>query len=68
MNLFRSEESVRAWADFDPETEKAIKPVREWARMMTGLRVVQKRLEDDFVEKSEEYGNEALGALGAALS
>lgn len=68
MNLFRSEESVRAWADFDPKTEKAIKPVREWAGMLTGARVFQKRLEDDFVEKSEEYGTEALGALGDALS
>ena len=68
MNLFRSEESVRAWADFDPKTEKAIKPVREWAGMLTGARLFQKRLENDFVEKSEEYGTEALGALGNALS
>ncbi len=68
MNLFRSEESVRAWADFDPKTEKAIKPVREWAGMLTGARVFRKRLEDDFVEKSEEYATEALGALGDALS
>ena len=68
MNLFRSEESVRAWADFDPKTEKAIKPVRQWAGMLTGARLFQKRLENDFVEKSEEYGTEALGALGDALS
>ncbi len=68
MNLFRSEENVRAWADFDPKTEKAIKPVREWAGMLTGARLFQKRLENDFVEKSEEYGTEALGALGDALS
>ena len=68
MNLFRSEESVRAWADFDPKTEKTIKPVREWAGMLTGARLFQKRLENDFVEKSEEYGTEALGALGDALS
>ncbi len=68
MNLFRSEESVRAWADFDPQTDKAIKPVREWAGMVTGARVFQKRLENDFVEKSEEYATEALGALGNALS
>ena len=68
MNLFRSEESVRAWADFDPKTEKAIKPVRQWAGMLTGARLFQKRLENDFVEKSEEYRTEALGALGDALS
>jgi len=68
MNLFRSEESARAWPDFDPKTEKSIKPVREWAGMMTGARLFQKRLDDDFVERSEEYANEALSGLGKALS
>ena len=66
--LFRSEEDVRAWADFDKKTEKAIKPVREWAAMITGTRLFQKRLEGNFVEKSEEYANEALGGLGEAMS
>lgn len=35
---------------------------------MTGARFFQKRLDDDFVERSEEYANEALGALAKALS
>ncbi len=68
MNLFRSEENVRAWSDFEAKTEKTIKPVREWAAMFQGARLFQRRLDDDFVEKSEEYANEALGALGEALS
>lgn len=68
MNLFRSGESVRAWTDFELKTEKAIKPVREWAAMFQGATLFQRRLDDDFVKKSEEYGNEALGALGEALS
>jgi hypothetical protein len=68
MNLFRSGESVRAWTDFEVKTEKAIKPLREWAVMFQGASLFQRRLDDDFVEKSEEYGNEALGALGEALS
>ena len=59
---------VRAWPDFDPQTEKSVKPAREWAAMMTGPRIFQKRLDDDFVERSEEYANEALGALAKALS
>ena len=68
MNLFRSEENVRAWSDFEAKTEKTIKPVREWAAMFQGARLFQRRLDDDCVEKSEEYANEALGALGEALS
>ena len=68
MSLFRSEDSVRAWADFDPKTAKSIKPVREWAAMLTGAPLFQKRLDHDFVDKSEAYANEALGALGEALS
>jgi hypothetical protein len=68
MNLFRSEESVRAWADFEVKTEKTIKPVREWAAMFQGAPLFQRRLDDDFVKKSDEYANEALSALGEALS
>ena len=67
MNLFRSEESVRAWTNFEAKTEKTIKPVREWAAMFSGARLFQRRLDDNFVQKSEEYGNEALSALGEAL-
>ena len=68
MNLFRSEELVRAWTDFEVKTEKAIKSVREWAAMFQGAPLFQRRFDDDFVEKSEEYGNEALSALGEARS
>jgi hypothetical protein len=68
MNLFRSEESLRAWADFNVQTENTIKPVREWAALFRGVSLFERRLDDDFVEKSEEYGNAALNALGAALS
>ena len=67
MNLFRSEENVRAWAAFDPQTEKAIKPVREWAAILAGLRITQRRLDKDFVEMSEEYINEGLPIVAEAL-
>ena len=68
MNLFRSEDSVRGWSDFDPTTEKAIKPVREWAALLTGGTVFQQRMDDDFVANSESYANDALTALAAELS
>jgi len=67
MNLFRSEEDTRAWTDFNPEAEKTIRPVKEWAAMFQGAQLFKRRLDDDFVEKSEEYTNAALGALGEAI-
>ena len=67
MNLFRSEEDVRAWPAFDPQTEKTIKPVREWAAILSGVRITQRRLDKDFVEMSEEYVNEALGVVAEAI-
>ena len=67
MNLFRSEEDVRAWAAFDPQTENTIKPVREWAAILSGVRITQRRLDGDFVEKSESYINEALAVVAEAL-
>ena len=68
MSLFRSEDAVRSWSDFNSETAPSIKPVRSWAAMMTGARIVQRRLDNDFVAKSEDYANELLGALAEALS
>ena len=68
MNLFRSEERVRAWGDLDPATTKSIKPVREWAAMLTGADLFKRRLDADFVAQSEAYANVALAALGQALS
>ena len=68
MSLFRSEDAVRSWSDFNSETASSIKPVHAWAAMMTGARIVQRRLDDDFVAKSEEYANELLSALAEALS
>jgi hypothetical protein len=67
MNLFRSEESVRSWTDFEVKTEKSIKPVMEWAAMFQA-RLFQRRLDDDFVEKSEEYTNKVLSSLAEAIS
>lgn len=58
MNLFRSEESARAWSEFDPRTDKYIRSVADWAGFFGSLRIVQRRLDPDFVEKSEEYENE----------
>ena len=31
MNLFRSEEHARNWADFDPAQTQTLQPVAQWA-------------------------------------
>jgi hypothetical protein len=49
-------------------TEKTIRPVKEWAAMIQGTPLFKQRLDDNFVERNEEYANEALSALGEALS
>ena len=36
MNLFRSEEHARNWAQFDPEFEMMIKPLAFWAERFSG--------------------------------
>jgi hypothetical protein len=59
---------VRTWSDFNPETAKSIKSVRERAAMFTGAELFTRRLDTDFVAKSEAYANAALAALGQALS
>lgn len=67
MHLFRSEESVRSWSEFDPDTEKYILPVAAWAAWFGSVDLVRCRLEPDFVEKSEVYGPEALESLGKLI-
>jgi hypothetical protein len=36
MNLFRSEEHVKNWSYYEAESEDAIMPVADWARVFSG--------------------------------
>ena len=62
MNLFRSEEHVRRWADFDPQSEAGIKPVRELAQVFAGP-LFSERLKDDYIRRVEERLPGLLGDL-----
>jgi hypothetical protein len=62
MNLFRSEEHVRRWADFDPGSTDGIKPVRELARAFSGP-IFSERLNDDYVRRIEERLPGLIGDL-----
>jgi hypothetical protein len=48
MNLFRSEEHVRAWSLFNPASAEGIMPVQLWARVF-GQGRMRARLDPDFV-------------------
>jgi len=54
MNLFRSEEHVRRWADFDPESADGIKPVRELVRAFSGPLFTQ-RLSAEYLKRVQEW-------------
>jgi len=62
MNLFRSEEHVRRWADFNPESVDGIKPVLEAAKALGGP-LNTARLEYGYVGKIQERLPEMLAAL-----
>jgi hypothetical protein len=66
MNFFRSEENVRNWVDFNPESERQIKPVDQYAKVFSAT-LFRSRLDDDFVAKSGEYFQELSGLLAAGL-
>ena len=61
MNLFRSEEAAREWPHLDPNTEKQIMSVTTWAALFNNI--FTKRLEPDFVAKSEAWVGDALGSI-----
>jgi hypothetical protein len=62
MNFFRSEEHVRKWARFDPETEDGIVPLRDLIKLFSG-RYFQRRLDRDYVSHSREYAREMVATL-----
>jgi hypothetical protein len=62
MNLFRSEEHVRGWAQFDTETDEGIIPLNEAFKIVSSS-YFRKRLEPDWVSRSREYAMEMLATL-----
>ena len=65
MNLFRSEEHVKSWSGYDPVSAEAILPVASWAMAFSGP-FFRKRLEPDYLSKTEEYMGELIGFLQQA--
>ena len=57
MNLFRSEEDVRAWSGFQPDTEEAVMPLADYARLW-GLESYRARLWGDYISRMGELQGE----------
>jgi hypothetical protein len=62
MNLFRSEEHVRNWSQFDSATTEGIIPLKNLFRLFSG-NLFRRRLDDDWLARSGEYFVEVLATL-----
>lgn len=62
MNLFRSEEHVRNWTVYVPDTEQGVLPLEDISLLFSGD-MFRKRLDPDYVSHSQEYLGIWLSAL-----
>jgi hypothetical protein len=62
MNLFRSEEHIRNWAQFDPTTEEGIIPLPDLVKLFSG-NFFRRRMDPDWVSRSREYAREMVGTM-----
>ena len=62
MNLFRSEEHVRNWSGFKPNTEAGINKLSDVVGLFS-VNFFTKRLEPDYVSRMPEYLMELVGIL-----
>ena len=61
MNLFRSEEHVRRWVLFDPQSEDGIRPIDEFAALF-GLPMFRERSAPDYLQRLPALRQERLAA------
>ncbi len=62
MNLFRSEEHVRRWSQFDPSSSDGIKPVATIAAVMSRP-LFRERLAGDYIARLPERIPDFVGEL-----
>jgi hypothetical protein len=62
MTFFRSEEHLRNWAQFDPNTEGGIISLPEVVRLFSGS-CFTRRMDMDYVSKMPEYMTEMVETL-----
>ncbi len=54
INLFRSEEDLRAWWGFETGTEEAVMPLADYARLY-GIENFRARARDDYITRIPEF-------------
>ena len=64
MNLFRSEEHVRNWDRFDPDTEDGIIGLDDLVTMFSGP-YFRRRMDPDWVSRSREYAVQMVATMNA---
>ena len=62
MLFFRSEEHLRNWAGFVPETWEGIISLPDLARLFSG-NYFKRRMDPDYVSHLREYGSEFINDL-----
>jgi hypothetical protein len=62
MNLFRSEDHIRNWTKYDPETAEGILPLEALLKLFSGS-FFRRRLELDYVSRNPGYLNEFLAGI-----
>jgi two-component SAPR family response regulator len=62
MNVFRSEDHVRSWAQFKEGTEDGMMPLEDLMKLFSGT-YFRRRLDPDWVSRSREYLKEWVGRL-----
>jgi hypothetical protein len=62
MNLFRSEEHVKAWSAYNPQSQEAIMSVVDWAYVV-GSKLFSRRLDPDYLANMDSYWADFFGRL-----
>ena len=62
MNLFRSEEHVRNWASFAPDTDEGITPLPDMVKLFSGP-YFRRRMDKDYVTHMVTYAREMIGTM-----
>jgi hypothetical protein len=62
MTFFRSEEHLRNWAQFAPDSEEGITPLPDLVKLFSG-EMFRRRLDPDYVSHMREYGPQFISTL-----
>jgi hypothetical protein len=62
MTFFRSEEHLRNWAQFDPETKDGIIPLPDLVKLFS-CNIFRRRLDPDYLSRMRDYGADFMSTL-----